>query len=822
MSDQGSLFGSPPPSPEGPRTVALALPGAENVGTIALPGSPIRSEHSNELPASRLRTRTDLIFDNDRSDGPATSCAGPSRKRTARERGRESASPAPTRPPPPPLVLPEPGEALPPDLLRGQAALLGHAGLIAGVRPADLRREGRGDEGSATRPIVVPEEVAPPTALPMPKSSTILSALSRSTNLALVLSSLQRTLNESSRSRQSTTSLGGRRSRQEMEEEDEEEMEMEQQQRCQSKEEKDPLAPPPLKRRKLRRVPAGAVDWDVPYPFKEGEGPETYELMWQRDRLRALVAQLVALLKSATRSAAAREYLRRIGADAQGREIALQEARRIGRKHSTADEDGGKQDSSATQTFGSDPLADQAVVEQILAGLYSMPSSSSQASQPSVNPMDDLLALFDSTTTSQDSLFSSSELPSDLNALFDGANLDALLPPSGEFDFSAFEIPLGNDFSSAIPEPAGWDWSMIDPALQPIPPPGANSNQPPASSTHPPSVQHGQPFTQTRQRDASATSTPQLALSPSVSAYSFGPATPHTTWDAFGDATLGLDQSGGDGMVHLGKGKGRQLASSGTQDDDPMEVDDPLPSHEEQTAATQASLGGISTGSAFASTSTTPQPSNSHSRHRLPSLAPTDPHLSLAASRLKEDEVAAAQLAAVTAARQERDAEFVRQAEERDAQKAKERSAQKQAEKRGVSVLSMSTRYPSAAPTQGTPGPTTRGVSTAPSRGSSTAPSVSAADKGKGKAAAPAPAPVTGKKATERSEARAALIERARARKAAIEAELPRANLALWETMIEHTVLAHMIKEATGSVPEDTTAIAESKRGKVKGKARAR
>ncbi|VDC06866.1 unnamed protein product [Peniophora sp. CBMAI 1063] len=826
MSDPGSLFGSPPPSPEGPRTVALALPGAENVGTIALPGSPIRSEHSNDLPASRLRTRTDIIFDNDRSDGQSTCRAGPSRRRTARVHAenafRDSASPRPERPPPPPLVLPEPGEAPPPDLLRSQAALLGHAGLIAGVRPADLPREGHGDGASAARPIVVPEEVAPPTALPMPKSSTILTALSRSTNLALVLSSLQRTLNESSRSRQSTL-RGVRRSRRDMEDEDEE---MNTQQR--PAKERDPLAAPPVKRRKLRRVPAGAVDWDVPYPFKDGEGPETYELMWQRDRLRSLVAQLVGLLKSATRSAAAREYLLRIGADAQGRDIALQEARRIGRKPGPASSEGAQRQDGDASSSNADPLADQSVVEQILAGLYSMPpsssTSSSQSPQTATNPMDDLFALFDSTTASQPST-SSPDVSTDLNALFDGVNFDALLPASGEFDLSFLDMPLGDDFSGAIPEPSNWDWSVIDPSLQPIPPSTSEPAQLAASSTQQAPSQSAPFSTQPRPRNTSASSTPQLALSPSVSAYSFGPPTPHTAWDMFSDTNLGLDQPGLGGIVQLDTGKGRQQESSVAQDEDAMDVD--LPDLSQQDQHTTAGVHDISP--AFqdrlseGQSAGAPVPPISASSASIPpsrphSLAPSDPLLTLAATRLKDDDVIAAQLAAVSAAQQERDAEFLRQTEERN--------AQKRAEKRGTSVFSTSTRYPSVTPTHVPSGPATRRGSTAtPSRGSSTAPSIATPDKGKGKAPAPAPpiVPATGKKATERSEARAALIERARARKAAIEAELPRANLALWETMIEHTVLAHMIKEATGSVPEDPAAVADSqKKGKAKGKGRAR
>ncbi|KAF8808710.1 hypothetical protein BYT27DRAFT_7052448, partial [Phlegmacium glaucopus] len=62
--------------------------------------------------------------------------------------------------------------------------------------------------------------------------------------------------------------------------------------------------------RKLNRVPAGATDWDVPYPFQEGEGPDEYYKTWERERGKHLVAQLVKLIKGAARKAATKNYLR--------------------------------------------------------------------------------------------------------------------------------------------------------------------------------------------------------------------------------------------------------------------------------------------------------------------------------------------------------------------------------------------------------------------------------------------------------------------------------------------------------------------------------
>jgi len=64
--------------------------------------------------------------------------------------------------------------------------------------------------------------------------------------------------------------------------------------------------PPPPKRRKLTNVPAGAVDWDVPYPFPEGEGPESHHATWERERARQLIIQLLDLLKGAAQGCCAR------------------------------------------------------------------------------------------------------------------------------------------------------------------------------------------------------------------------------------------------------------------------------------------------------------------------------------------------------------------------------------------------------------------------------------------------------------------------------------------------------------------------------------
>ncbi|OSX58858.1 hypothetical protein POSPLADRAFT_1121257, partial [Postia placenta MAD-698-R-SB12] len=60
--------------------------------------------------------------------------------------------------------------------------------------------------------------------------------------------------------------------------------------------------------RKLNNVPAGATDWDVPYPFQEGQGPQGYEATWAQQRARALLADLVGLIQGAAKKVAVKGY----------------------------------------------------------------------------------------------------------------------------------------------------------------------------------------------------------------------------------------------------------------------------------------------------------------------------------------------------------------------------------------------------------------------------------------------------------------------------------------------------------------------------------
>ena len=314
-NDDDSLFGSPPPSPARGRSPQLALPvgpgSAENVGAIALPGSHYCSELAIDpavlllnrpLPPRNPDTRTTTPLTTpptlSSSHRPATS-RGPSRASKNSKNGKErSATPHPS----PPIRFPDPDEPLPSNFLRSQQALLGHAGLIGGLDPSTLST--RYHRGSTSQnPIIIEDELDPPllgkkgshsldsSSLPSPSSEEIISSLIKQKNIFPVLESLLRLLAGTGVPNASPAVTPSCRPT--------------------------PLSPngssneggPAPKRRRLNSVPAGAADWDVPYPFQQGEGPTHYRLHWERERLKQLLSQLAVLVKGAKRSAAARAYL---------------------------------------------------------------------------------------------------------------------------------------------------------------------------------------------------------------------------------------------------------------------------------------------------------------------------------------------------------------------------------------------------------------------------------------------------------------------------------------------------------------------------------
>jgi hypothetical protein len=323
--DDGSLFGSPPPSPARGRSPQLALPAGpgptENVGTIALPGSHYCSElaidpavllFNRPLPQRNPDTPTPTFTPTptptftstpthitppstlSSRDRPATSRRASRASRNSRNGRDRSATPhAPT----PPIHFPDPDEPLPSNFLRSQQALLGHAGLVGGLDLSTLStRHHRG--ATSQNPIIIQDELDPPplgkndtysldpSLLPSPPSEEVVSSLVKQRNVFPVLESLLRLLSGTGVSSTSPAVMPS-------------------------------CSPPPsgsergvaLKRRRLNSVPAGASDWDVPYPFQQGEGPSQYRLHWEKERLRQLLSQLAVVIKGAKRSAAARTYL---------------------------------------------------------------------------------------------------------------------------------------------------------------------------------------------------------------------------------------------------------------------------------------------------------------------------------------------------------------------------------------------------------------------------------------------------------------------------------------------------------------------------------
>jgi hypothetical protein len=301
--DDDSLFGSPPPSPARGRSPAFPAQAAQergtgitqNVGAIALPGSHMSC---SELPADLLA----LPFGGFSTREPPPSHAlpaknalqthltqsplstsRPSSRATGKRKSTKSQSATP-RPAPPPIPLPGPDDPLPSNFLRNQEALLGIAGLVGNVKPTSLPQQSvRGSTPS--NPIIIEESdvTRPPHIDPSQLTSVngedAINSLIRQKNIFPVLSSIVKLLGNSPAATTQPLFTNDRASPRPCSE-------------------PTTTAPPPLKRRKLTSVPAGAVEWDVPYPFPEGEGPKAYHATWERERARHLITQLVESIKA--------------------------------------------------------------------------------------------------------------------------------------------------------------------------------------------------------------------------------------------------------------------------------------------------------------------------------------------------------------------------------------------------------------------------------------------------------------------------------------------------------------------------------------------
>ena len=322
--DDDSLFGSPPPSPARGRSPQLALPTGpghtENVGTIALPGSQYCSELAID-PAVLLLNRP-LPQRNPDTPTPtptstptptpthltSASTLSPPHRPTASRRplkaprnSRNTRDQSSTLHPTPPINFPNPDEPLPSNFLRSQQALLGHAGLVSGLDPSTLSTKYH-KGATSQNPIIVEDELDPPrlgkgdaysfdsSFLPSPSSEEVVSSLVKQRNIFPVLESLLRLLSGTGVSNipPGVTPFCSPASN------------------FNALSEESGAAP---KRRRLNSVPAGAADWDVPYPFQQGEGPTNYRLHWEKERLKQLLTQLEVVIKGAKRSAAARTYL---------------------------------------------------------------------------------------------------------------------------------------------------------------------------------------------------------------------------------------------------------------------------------------------------------------------------------------------------------------------------------------------------------------------------------------------------------------------------------------------------------------------------------
>lgn len=187
--------------------------------------------------------------------------------------------------------------APPQHFLRNQQNLLGKAGIVARIHPSRLKHHHEKGKSPAN-PIVIdddnenndapriglnptPHIIPDPANLKRPSNHDIAHVLVGQRDIFPVLHSILKLLSDTSPLPRGPTGF----------------------------ERKDPSRPV-RKKRKLNRVPAGAVDWDVPFPFEHGEGPEQYRATWRRERGRQLILQLTSLIKDAAKKAAVKNYLK--------------------------------------------------------------------------------------------------------------------------------------------------------------------------------------------------------------------------------------------------------------------------------------------------------------------------------------------------------------------------------------------------------------------------------------------------------------------------------------------------------------------------------
>jgi len=345
--DQDSLFGSPPPSPHitgRPESPSLALPCSgisgsrsststapvtQNVGTIALPGSHPDSELAiNPLalslshgmvhrpPAMPQKPSTSILAAR-RTSAPLTRSSSrvaasdskprPKAKKKSRQLSRSSTS-EPPQPQEPEFTSPDPSFPPPVNFLRNQENLLGRAGLVGGVKPAALTPSHM-PGSTPSNPILVDEEddtpilgrrsrskeqpYIDPALLTAPTNQEIVSVLIGQRDIFPILEGVLKLVMRSATGE--TVATGSKQ--------------LSNPKSNDSRSKASTSSAQPVKKRKLNRVPAGATDWDVPYPFPDGEGPDAYRKTWERERGKQLISQLIKLIKTAARKAATKKYL---------------------------------------------------------------------------------------------------------------------------------------------------------------------------------------------------------------------------------------------------------------------------------------------------------------------------------------------------------------------------------------------------------------------------------------------------------------------------------------------------------------------------------
>ncbi|KAJ7170677.1 hypothetical protein C8R43DRAFT_980450 [Mycena crocata] len=634
MDDAESLFGSPPPTPTRGRSPspALALPSvsrniinlssssAQNVGTIALPGS----QHFSELPVNPLALslsyppyqngdvlrppaqRRDGFLTQVRPHIPAASPAvsAPSLKRRPTKKPKAKPKASAARPAPPPIHLPDPSQSdpLPPNLLRNQPGLLGTAGVVAGVRPAHLPAPTPTQGTTSSNPIFVDDEVQPavasrfkrapraevdhidvdPASLPPPSNQDIVSTLINQRDIFPLLENIlkfiateatPRAASEISQSQSCTSSDAGSR----------------------SQTPESSTTSMTRKRRKLRHVPAGAELWDVPFPFNEGEGPKTYRNDWEKDRGKKLIGELVTLIKGAARKAAVRNYVhnRRSPTDA--------ELAKIGKHYRVDTLFYGPVKGSETEVLADTSNASRCAVTPSIdpsptPSLPQVLSASGPSSSPSTpTPFDQLISSLLSASSTEQFSFDS-EQSSSADGFFNSSSaLDTGLFNSWMDIFQTFPVPAEGftpDFKAEDYhiDPMQTFLTVPDSLLNPVPNIGSSTLSfdfpSDITGTFPETSAGNQNYYPTTLDDLmidpvlfgidtslgggmsnfSDSGCPSLAGSPipSVSSSSFAPSTPvETTWN--GDAGIGVYSPGdehreGSSMPPFtGKGKQRDL-----------------------------------------------------------------------------------------------------------------------------------------------------------------------------------------------------------------------------------------------------------------------